>query len=196
LFGMNPADSGEIRLDGAPIQLNANRQAIAAGIAYVPEDRLTLGLALEQSIGANMIVTILPSLVGPFGLIDASKRRAAVEAGIDDLTIKVSDPGNAVKTLSGGNQQRVVLAKWMATKPRLLILDSPTVGVDISAKDGIYEIVRKLAEAGVAIIMISDEIPEVFYHSHRVVIMRNGRFIGEFLPAQSSEDALKDAVNA
>ncbi len=196
LFGMNPADSGQICLNGAPIILDSNSQAIAAGIAYVPEDRLTLGLALEQSIGANMIVTILPSLVGPLGVIDASKQRAAIEEGIDDLTIKVSDPANPVKTLSGGNQQRVVLAKWMATKPRLLILDSPTVGVDISAKDGIYEIVRRLAEEGVAIIMISDEIPEVFYHSHRVMIMRNGRFVGEFRPSQSSEDALRDAVNA
>jgi simple sugar transport system ATP-binding protein len=196
LFGMNPADSGAICLNGAPLLLDSNRQAIEAGIAYVPEDRLTLGLALEQSIGANMIVTILPSLVGPFGVIDASKQRAAIAGGIEDLTIKAADPAHAVKTLSGGNQQRVVLAKWMATKPRLLILDSPTVGVDISAKDGIYEIIRKLAEDGVAIIMISDEIPEVFYHSHRVMIMRSGRFVGEFHPSQSSEDALRDAVNA
>jgi simple sugar transport system ATP-binding protein len=196
LFGMNPAQSGEIRLNGRAITLESNRQAVEAGIAYVPEDRLTLGLALEQPIATNMIATILPQLTSRLGLIDAAKRQAAVEGGIEDLTIKVSDPGNAVKTLSGGNQQRVVLAKWMATKPRLLILDSPTVGVDISAKDGIYEIVRKLAEDGVAIIMISDEIPEVFYHCHRVLIMRSGRFVGEFLPRQSSEEALRDSVNA
>ena len=101
-----------------------------------------------------------------------------------------------MKTLSGGNQQRVVLAKWMATKPRLLILDSPTVGVDINAKDGIYEVVRRLAASGVAVLMISDEIPEVYYHAHRVLIMRQGRIVGEYEPHHTTEAELRTAVNA
>ena len=101
-----------------------------------------------------------------------------------------------MKTLSGGNQQRVVLAKWMATNPRVLILDSPTVGVDISAKDGIYEIIQRLAREGVAVLMISDEIPEVLYHSHRVLVMREGRLTTDVPAENTSEDALRRAVNA
>ena len=139
---------------------------------------------------------MLDQLLGPFGLLDQDKRRTTVAGWIRDLAIRVSDPENPVKTLSGGNQQRVVLAKWLACSPRVLILDSPTVGVDISAKDGIYEIVKKLAADGVSIIMISDEIPEVLYHSHRVLIMRDGRLTGEYVSHLSSEDELQAAVNA
>jgi len=112
------------------------------------------------------------------------------------LAIKAPNPDNAVRTLSGGNQQRVVLAKWMATQPKLLILDSPTVGVDIAAKDGIYEVVRELAARGVAILLISDEIPEVFYHAHRVLVMRRGRLVGECVPHESSEAELQAVVDA
>src|SRR6185436_1067044 len=107
-----------------------------------------------------------------------------------------ANPENPVRTLSGGNQQRVVIAKWMARGPKILILDSPTVGVDISAKDGIYEIIRRLAGEGVAVIMISDEIPEVLYHSHRVLVMRRGRIVQSFIPFKSSEQELSAAVNA
>ena len=101
-----------------------------------------------------------------------------------------------MKTLSGGNQQRVVLAKWMATNPRVLILDGPTVGVDISAKDGIYEIIQRLAREGVAVLMISDEIHEVLYHCHRVLVMREGRVTTDVPAEHTSEDALRQAVNA
>ena len=179
LFGMNPPTSGEIRLDGKPLALKTNSQAIDEGIAYVSEDRLTLGLVLEQPISANILITILDKLADRFGLVSEATRRSVAQRWIDDLAIKAPNPDNPVKTLSGGNQQRVVLAKWMATKPRLLILDSPTVGVDIAAKDGIYEIVKALAANGVAVLLISDEIPEVFYHAHRVLIMRQGRLVGE-----------------
>ena len=115
---------------------------------------------------------------------------------IDDLGIKVGDPDNPVGTLSGGNQQRVVLAKWLATKPSLLILDSPTVGVDIGAKDGIYRIVRQLAQDGLAVIMISDEISEVYCHAHRVLVMREGLIVGEYEPLKVSEAVLREAVDA
>jgi len=196
LFGMNPPDAGTIRVEGREVALRSNRAAIEAGIAYVSEDRLTLGLVLEQPIAANLVVTILDRLAGPLGLIRRADREAAVTGWIRDLGIKVSNPANPVRTLSGGNQQRVVLAKWMATRPRILILDSPTVGVDISAKDGIYEIVKRLAAEGVAIIMISDEIPEVLYHCHRVLVMRAGRLTGAFRPRDTSEAALRVAVNA
>jgi simple sugar transport system ATP-binding protein len=196
LFGMNPPDSGTIRLHGRPLALRSNREAIENGIAYVSEDRLTLGLVLEQPISSNMVVTILDKLAGPARLIEPGRRLGAVRRWIQDLGIKAPNPENPVKTLSGGNQQRVVLAKWMATRPKLLILDSPTVGVDISAKDGIYEVVKRLAAEGVAVILISDEIPEVLYHTHRVLIMRGGRLTGAFAPHRTSEAELKVAVNA
>ena len=196
LFGMNPPDSGMIELDGMPVALRGNQDAIRHGIAYVSEDRLTLGLVLNQSIAANTLVTVLDGFAGRFGLMSGGRRRTHVAEWVKQLSIKVANPANAVKTLSGGNQQRVVLAKWMATKPRLLILDSPTVGVDISAKDGIYEIVRKLSAEGVAIVLISDEAPEVLYHCDRVAIMRAGR-LGEAVATHAtSGQALKAAVYA
>jgi simple sugar transport system ATP-binding protein len=196
LFGMNPPDRGSIALDGRRIALNTNADAIDIGIAYVSEDRLTLGLILEQSVAANTTLTVLERLAGTFGLIAARARQAHVARWVAELGIRISNPDNPVKTLSGGNQQRVVLAKWMATNPRVLILDSPTVGVDISAKDGIYEIIRRLAREGVAVLMISDEIPEVLYHSHRVLVMREGRLTTDVPAASTSETALRAAVNA
>jgi simple sugar transport system ATP-binding protein len=196
LFGMNPPDRGTIALEGRRIPLSTNADAIDVGIAYVSEDRLTLGLILDQSITANITLTVLERLASAFGLIGARARQTHVARWVAALGIKVSNPENAVKTLSGGNQQRVVLAKWMATNPRVLILDSPTVGVDISAKDGIYEIIQRLAREGVAVLLISDEIPEVLYHSHRVLVMREGRLTTNVRAENTSEDALRRAVNA
>jgi simple sugar transport system ATP-binding protein len=196
LFGMNRPSAGEIRLNGKLLALKTNAQAIEEGIAYVSEDRLNLGLVLDQSIASNILVTVLDELPNRFGLVAEATRQRTARKWIADLAIKAPDPENAVRTLSGGNQQRVVLAKWMATKPKLLILDSPTVGVDIAAKDGIYDVVRALAAQGVAILLISDETPEVFYHAHRVLVMRRGRLAGECLPHASSEEQLQAMVDA
>jgi simple sugar transport system ATP-binding protein len=196
LFGMNRPTSGEMRLNGKPLALKTNAEAIAAGIAYVSEDRLNLGLVLEQPIASNILVTVLDKLPNRFGLVSESTRQGTARKWIGDLAIKAPDPDAAVRTLSGGNQQRVVLAKWLATQPKLLILDSPTVGVDIAAKDGIYEVVRALARDGIAVLLISDEIPEVFYHAHRVLVMRRGRIVSECVPHESSEEALQALVDA
>ena len=195
LFGMNPPDRGTVRLHGKALRLASNRQAIADGIAYVSEDRLTLGLVMEQPIGTNIIVAILNRLLGRSGLIDPARRATAVDAWIKELAIRVASPDNAVRELSGGNQQRVVLAKWMATQPKVLILDSPTVGVDVGAKSGIYQIIERLAAEGVAVLLISDEVPEVLYHSHRILVMRRGRIVGEYRPDAVSEHELSQVVN-
>ena len=196
LFGMTRPDSGEIRVNGRAVTLRSNREAIASGIAYVPEDRLKHGLVLDQPISTNLLLAVFKLVVDRFGMFDRRKAAAVVQQWIHDLTIKVSHPDDAVKTLSGGNQQRVVIGKWLARNPRILILDSPTAGVDIAAKDGIYEVVKRLAASGVAIIMISNEVPEVLYHCNRVLIMRNGRLRGEYQPTTSSEHELQEAVNA
>jgi simple sugar transport system ATP-binding protein len=183
-------------LDGKALRLSSNRAAIANGIAYVSEDRLSLGLVLEQPISSNIVLSTLDKLTGAGGLLNTQRREVAVQHWIEQLGIRVSDPENPVRTLSGGNQQRVVLAKWLATQPRVLILDSPTVGVDINAKDGIYAIVKRLAAAGMAVMMISDEIPEVLYHAHRILVMQGGRVKGEFHPAEISETSLREAIDA
>jgi simple sugar transport system ATP-binding protein len=196
LFGMTRPDSGEIRVNGRAVKLRSNREAVASGIAYVPEDRLKHGLVLDQPISTNLLLAVFKLVVDRFGMFDRRKTTAVVQQWIHDLTIKVGQPDDAVKTLSGGNQQRVVIGKWLARNPGILILDSPTAGVDIAAKDGIYEVVKRLAASGVAIIMISNEVPEVLYHCNRVLIMRNGRLRGEYQPNISSEQELQEAVNA
>lgn len=195
LFGMAPLDNGSIRIDGKPMRLRSNQDAIAAGIAYLSEDRLTLGLNMRQSIGDNIVLAVLQRLAR-FGLVPRGKRRDTARTWVDRLAIKVSSLDAPVQTLSGGNQQRVVLAKWLETRPRILILDCPTVGVDIRNKHGIYDIVRELAAQNVAILFISDEVPEVYHNSDRVLHMRDGRLVGEYRPSHASMEDLRSAVYA
>ena len=196
LFGMNPPDSGEVWIDGKPVRLRTNRAAIRYGIGYVSEDRLSLGLVMPQSIADNIIASVLNKITGLLGLIDGRRRRQTVNHWIDELQIKTKSADRPVQELSGGNQQRVVLAKWLATDPRILILDSPTVGVDIGAKVGIYQIVDALAARGIAIIFISDEVEEVLHQSHRILVMSSGRITAMFDPAKVTEKELREAISA
>ena len=147
IFGMRRPDSGTISIDGAPVDLRSNRDAIRAGIAYLSEDRLSLGLIQPQSVADNLVLPVLDRIL-EHGLISRRRKRSLVRRWIDDLAIKVGLPEDPVSTLSGGNQQRVAIAKWLATEPRLLILDCPTVGVDVGARAGIFEIIHRLARAG------------------------------------------------
>ncbi|HKF63767.1 MAG TPA: sugar ABC transporter ATP-binding protein [Dongiaceae bacterium] len=196
LFGMRPLEHGEILLDGSPLRLRSNQGAIAAGIAYVSEDRLSLGLNLPQSTADNAAITILERLSDRFGLIGRGRRDQLARSWVARLGIKVASVEAPVQTLSGGNQQRVVLAKWLATNPKVLILDSPTVGVDIRNKQGIYEVMRELTKQGVSILLISDEIPEVYFNCDRILHMRDGRICGEFVPGVASDHALAEALYA
>jgi len=196
LFGMTQPDRGAIRLNGKPVHFASNRDAIRAGVGYVSEDRLTLGLIQPQSIEDNAVIAVLESLLDPKPLISFKQRDSLVSKWIVDLGVKIGKPSNAISTLSGGNQQKVVLAKWLATKPRFLILDSPTVGVDVGARAGIFAIVRKLAEAGMAILLISDEIPEVYFNADVVLHMRDGRIVGQYRPRDVAIDAIEEAVHA
>ncbi len=196
LFGMTPLESGEILVNGTPTTLRSNQDAVAAGIAYVSEDRLSLGLNLRQSIADNVSVTVLGALTGKFGLVSPGDRGRMAQSWVERLGIRAAHVDAPVQTLSGGNQQRVVLAKWLATDPKVLILDSPTVGVDIRNKQGIYDVVRQLAERGVAILLISDEVPEVYFNADRILHMREGRIAGSFVPGQESEHQLAEALYA
>ncbi len=196
LFGMTKLDQGEIWVDGKPLKLRSNRDAIRSGIAYVSEDRLLLGLNLRQTISDNASITSLDRLANGIGLIAPQRRSELASDWIRRLGIKTSNTRAPVQTLSGGNQQRVVLAKWLATNPKILILDTPTAGVDIRNKQGIYGIIHKLAAEGVAILMISDEIPEVYFNTDRILHMREGRLVKEYVPGVTSEKLFAEAVFA
>ena len=196
LFGINQASGGTIALDGRRMNPSSNRDAIDAGIAYVSEDRLQLGLVQPQSIGDNTVAAMLDRLLGPGFLINQKRRNVLIAKWIRDLAVKIGKPEDAVSTLSGGNQQRIVLAKWLATDPKLLILDSPTAGVDVGARAGIFAIIHRVAQAGMAILLISDEIPEVYFNADRILHMRDGRLVGAYLPSEIDIDRIEKAVHA
>lgn len=196
VFGMTTPTTGEIKIDGKPVSFASNRDAIRHGIAYVSEDRLHLGLHQTQSIIKNTGITTLKALSHPSYYLDPRNIRELCVSWIDRLKTKVSDPALPVNSLSGGNQQRVVLAKWLATKPRVLILDSPTVGVDVGAKSGIFRIVRELADQGMAIILISDEASEIHTHSDRILVLRSGEIAHELSPKDLTEEELEGVINA
>ena len=179
LFGLNRPDSGTIRMRGEVLDIKRPEDAINHGIALLPEQRHGQGLFEEQSIGDNIVITILKSLLEKTGLLNPVKRKAAGADWIGKLAIKTPSGDNPVNSLSGGNQQRVVLAKWLATEPDVFILDGPTIGIDIGSKHTIHEIIRDLAEKGMGIIMISDEIQEILDNCNRVLLMSNGRIIKE-----------------
>lgn len=196
LFGMTRPERGTIRIEGEALQLRSNRDAVGAGIAYVSEDRLGLGVILKQSIGDNLILAVLRELRGRLGLISRAGRVGLAREWVERLAIKTGGLERPVSTLSGGNQQRVVLAKWLAARPKVLILDSPTVGVDIKNKKGIYDVVAELARAGVGVIVISDEVLELFATCDRVLHMRGGRIVGEAAPGAVSEQQLEERIYA
>ena len=196
LIGMTRPETGTVRLNGRQIRLRSIRDAIREGIAYVSEDRLGLGLVLKQSIADNTVIAVLRRILGRLGLLSARRQSELVDHWIDRLAVKIGHADHAILTLSGGNQQRVVLAKWLATSPKLLILDSPTVGVDVGARAGIFEIVRELADQGIAILMISDEVSEVLFNSDRVLHMVDGRIAGEYDPRATSVEDLERRIYA
>ncbi len=195
LFGMIQPDSGEIRIRGKKVHIRSIQEAIDLGIGYVPENRLVQGLVMEQSVGKNVVITIIEKILGAFRLIDQRKKQKSIGRWIEELSIRFPSIESPVQTLSGGNQQRVVLAKWIATAPKILILDGPTVGIDVAAKSSIHEIIRKLAREGVGIIIISDEVAEVFHNCNRILVMHKGRLVDEFQASETSEEEVQSCVN-
>ncbi|MGV8913582.1 MAG: sugar ABC transporter ATP-binding protein [Rhodoglobus sp.] len=195
LFGVLPCDSGEIRINGEVAEISSVRAAIAHGIGYVPEDRLTEGLFLERSISSNIVISEIDSFVSRFGGLDQRQADAEAKRWVEELRIATPNPDNAVSTLSGGNQQRIVLAKWLATKPKILILNGPTVGVDIGSKHDIHRILRTLASEGLGVIIISDDIPEMIQNCNRVLAMNAGRIVAEVDPRTTTESELAELMS-
>lgn len=178
IYGIAPPDSGELFIHGRPVKIRNVRDAVKEGIAYVPENRLVEGLIQKQSVMDNLNAAIIKSL-SHGGYVPYQKRLDHASQWIDRLNIKVAHPLVAVQTLSGGNQQKVVLGKCLSTKPSVLILDSPTVGIDIMAKASIHEMIRNLAAQGIAVILISDEIPEITHNCDRILLMHAGKIRAE-----------------
>lgn len=180
LFGLYRADSGRILIDGQEVSIKSPMDALRLKIAYVPEDRLTEGLFLTQSIENNMIVSSIDKLRRKNRTIDFFKGHKDSMEWVHSLGIKLNDLKDAVQTLSGGNQQKVVMGKWLETAPKVLILNGPTVGVDIGAKYDLHRYLRELAERkDMAVILISDDISEILFNCSRILIIKNGRMLSE-----------------
>ncbi|MEA4945053.1 MAG: sugar ABC transporter ATP-binding protein [Propionicimonas sp.] len=190
LFGLQPADSGRIQVDGQEVRIASVADALRLGIGYVPGDRLSQGLFLEQSISDNLVVGSVAEATGRVGLLDRRRIRDLETRSIQELAIKTPSASRPVLSLSGGNQQRVVIARWLARNPRLLILNSPTVGVDVGSKAGILQILRDRAEAGMGVIIISDDPTEVVAVCHRVIFVRHGRLDGELRAPEITEESI------
>ena len=196
LFGIRPSDAGSIRVDGRPVAIRSVRDATRAGIGYVPADRLSEGLFLDQSIARNVIAGSLDRLVGRLNLLRQSAANRVAASALDDLHVRMSSSRALVRSLSGGNQQRVVLAKWLARSPRILILNSPTVGVDVGSKHEILEMLRAKSREGMGIVVISDDVPELLEVCHRVVVVRLGRIVTELAGDGLTEKAILDELAA
>ncbi|PJG85339.1 sugar ABC transporter ATP-binding protein [Conservatibacter flavescens] len=194
LFGQTKPDKGEMTLKGKAVQFKNNREAIQQGIAYVSEDRMNTGLMMNESIHHNIISTILGRISNKFNVIKDKVAYQHSQSLIDALKIKVSDSDLPVNTLSGGNAQRVSIAKWLSIRPDIIILDSPTIGVDIANKEGIFNIIKSLAEEGISVIFVTDEVEEAFYHSHRIFIMKKGQIAHHICATQTTEQELMEKV--
>ncbi len=190
LFGIDPPLAGTVRIAGRPVRVRSPRDAIRAGLALVPEDRKEQGLILEMSVRHNIgLAALRRHQVGPGFLSHERERRDAVDM-IARLRIRTPGPDQLAQNLSGGNQQKVVLAKWLLLRPRVLLLDEPTRGVDVGAKDEIYHLIEQAAAAGTAVLFVSSELPEVLGLADRILVMHEGRLTGEVGRADADEETI------
>ena len=193
IFGIDPLDGGEVHIAGKPLQLGRPQAAVRAGLALVPEDRRAQGLALELSIARNASLTVLGRLV-KHGLISSRSENALAADWGKRLRLKASDLDAPVGTLSGGNQQKVVLGKWLATGPKVLIIDEPTRGIDVGAKAEVYRTLAELVREGMAVLMISSELPEVLGMADRILVMHEGRISADIARADANEERVMSAA--
>ncbi len=189
IFGIDKAEQGTVTVEGKRLASGSVQEAIGRGVALVPEDRQHQGLVLPLSVGANLLLSALGSpKLG--GWRSAEKESSVVRDLMQELSVKAAGPGVAASTLSGGNQQKLALGKWLAMSPRILILDEPTRGVDVGAKAEVYRLIRGLAREGMATLLISSDLPEILALSDRVLVMREGMLAGELTRAQASEEKI------
>ena len=194
IFGLHPArSSGSIFLDDRRIQIDSPGTAIRSGVALVPEDRKLEGLIMEMSVRANITLASIKQ-TERWGLLDNRMEKRQSSNYINRLRIKAASDKEKVENLSGGNQQKVVIAKWLATNPKVILLDEPTRGIDVNAKNEIYKLISELAAAGLGIVMVSSELPEILAISDRIIVLSEGRQTGEFEPKQTTEEMILKAA--
>jgi rhamnose transport system ATP-binding protein len=194
LFGITPADRGQIIYEDKPVNIRSPQQAIQLGIAYVPEDRRQHGLILPMHIAANISLPTLRNYLNLIGIIQGRGETKTAEEYRQQFSIRTPSVQHLAAKLSGGNQQKVVLSKWLNTKPRLLILDEPTRGIDVGAKEEVHRLINQLAQEGIAILMISSDLPEVLAMSDRILVMREGRQMGIFNRQQANQESIMTAA--
>ncbi|MCK9597936.1 MAG: sugar ABC transporter ATP-binding protein [Sphaerochaeta sp.] len=190
MFGIKPISHGSFSINGKTVLIQSPRDAIKHNLGYVPEDRLTEGLFLPQSIADNIVISEIDRLAKKAGIVDQVKRKTEIDHWIKELAIATPDPNNACQTLSGGNQQRIVLAKWLACNLDILVLNGPTVGVDIGSKHDIHGILHELASKGLGLILISDDLPEVVENCSKILVMKAGRIVAELKAEETDEKTI------
>ncbi len=194
VFGIDRADAGEIRIGGKPVQIHSPKAAMRYGIAYVPEDRHQHGLIMDFSIAGNITLPVLLRQTNLLGLVNQRREREIAQDYSTQLQVRSSGIDQLVRALSGGNQQKVVLAKWLITNPTLLILDEPTRGIDVGSKAEVHRIISELARKGLAIILISSDLPEVLAMADRVLVMHEGHVAAEFTHAEVDQEKVMFAA--
>ena len=190
IFGADPKESGQVILDGKELRIHSPADAIRQGIVLAPEDRKKDGLCTKLTIRDNIALPNLDLICGPIGNVIRSRENEMIEKGKSSLTIKMASAEVAAGSLSGGNQQKIVVAKWLARNSRVVIFDEPTRGIDVAAKVEIYQIINQLKKDGVVVIIVSSELPEVMGISDRILVMCNGRITGEVDPRSTSEQEI------
>jgi ribose transport system ATP-binding protein len=188
VFGADRIESGEIYIKGKKVSINSPQDAVDHGIAYLSEDRKRYGLALGLAVKTNIALASFSNFLGPAGWVNNSKVTVTASQYVDELAIKTPSVEQKTKNLSGGNQQKVVIGKWLAADTDILIFDEPTRGIDVGAKSEIYRLLNDLAKQGKSIIMISSELPEILRMSHRVIVMCEGRITGEIAIEKATQE--------
>ena len=189
VFGADRRDSGEILVENKMVNIRTPHDAIQAGLGYLPEDRKSQGLFLKMAIRTNVSAANI-ARISRNGFVQDKMEKDLAQMYVQQLNIRTPSIDQFARNLSGGNQQKVIIAKWLAVKPKVLIVDEPTRGVDVGAKIEIYNLLRKMAAEGVAVVMISSELPEVLGMSDRIVVIREGHFAGEIDRADATEEKI------
>ena len=190
IIGADPVDSVEIYVNGKNVHIHSPGDAVKYGIGYLSEDRKRYGLALKMDVEANIVMAAFSKFLNKIGWVNRSKTHDTAEHMVDALAIKTPSLRQKAQNLSGGNQQKIVIAKWLTADTEVLIFDEPTRGIDVGAKSEIYRLLNELAQQGKAIIMISSELPEILRMSHRIVVMCEGRITGELSSAEATQEKI------
>ena len=190
IFGADPIDSGEIYVRGQRVHIRSPKDAVAHGIGYLSEDRKRYGLSTKMDVETNVVLAAFDRFTGLLGWVLEQKTRVVAQQHVGTLSIKTPSVRQKVVNLSGGNQQKVVIGKWLTANSDILIFDEPTRGIDVGAKSEIYKLLNELARQGKSIIMISSELPEILRMSHRIIVMCEGRITGTLTAAEANQEAI------